>query len=154
MDIILGRLDNRLLHGIIATQWAQHTKCERLMIIDDEVASDPQKKEIMKIARPAGIPLSIITLETAINNFKEGKYKGKRVFVVAKKPETFLLLLDNGISIKELNIGGSGYLPDETIKLSSRYSCSEKDEEFLNKIKNEGVHTFIQYVPADSKVEY
>lgn len=44
MDIILGRLDNRLLHGIIATQWVQHTACERLMIIDDEVALDSQKK--------------------------------------------------------------------------------------------------------------
>ncbi|MDQ0363182.1 PTS sugar transporter subunit IIB [Breznakia pachnodae] len=154
MDIVLGRLDNRLLHGIIATQWAQHTKCERLMIIDDEVAADPQKKEIMKMARPVGIPLSIITLDTAIENFKADKYKGKRVFVVAKKPETFSLLLDNGITMAELNIGGSGYLSDEIIKLSNRYSCTKKDQEFLNKIKSDGVYTYIQYVPADTKVEY
>ena len=74
MDIILGRLDNRLLHGIIATQWVQHTACERLMIIDDEVALDSQKKDIMRIAKPAGMPLSIITTQTAVDNFKKGKY--------------------------------------------------------------------------------
>lgn len=154
MDIILGRLDNRLLHGIIATQWVQHTKCERLMIIDDEVASNPQKKDIMRIAKPAGIPLSIITTDTAIQNFKLGKYKGKRVFVVAKKPETFLTLLKEGITIRELTIGGSGCLPEETIKLSNRYSCTQEDEKYLNEIRKAGIPMFIQYVPADMKTQY
>lgn len=154
MDIILGRIDNRLLHGIIATQWVQHTKCDRLMIIDDEVAMNIQKKDIMRIAKPASMPLSIITLDSAIQNFKSGKYEGKRIFVVAKKPETFLILLQNNIIVEEVNIGGSGNLPDETIKLSSRYSCNASDQKDLNEIKKLGVHISIQYVPADSKIKY
>lgn len=154
MDIILGRLDNRLLHGIIATQWVQHTKCERLMIIDDEVASDSQKKDIMRIAKPAGIPLSIISVETAIKNFKSGKYEDKRVFVVVKKPKTLLTLIREGITLKAMNIGGSGCLPDETVKLSNRYSCSELDKQDLDEIKKAGVEIFIQYVPADNKIVY
>ena len=154
MDIILVRLDNRLLHGIIATQWVQHTACERLMIIDDEVALDSQKKDIMRIAKPAGMPLSIITTQTAVDNFKKGKYSGKRVFVVARKPQTFLTLQKQGITIAALNIGGSAGEKDETIKLYGRYSCSEADQKCLEALKAAGVRMFMQYVPADTKIEY
>ena len=44
MAIVLTRIDNRLLHGVVATQWAPSTGCTRLMVIDNEVADDPQKK--------------------------------------------------------------------------------------------------------------
>ena len=47
MAIVLTRIDNRLLHGVVATQWAPSTGCTRLMVIDNEVADDPQKKETM-----------------------------------------------------------------------------------------------------------
>ena len=38
MAIVLTRIDNRLLHGVVATQWAPSTGCTRLMVIDNEVA--------------------------------------------------------------------------------------------------------------------
>lgn len=154
MDIISGRLDNRLLHGIIATQWVQHIGCERLMIIDDEVAQNPQKKDIMRIAKPVGMPLSIITTQSAAENFKQGKYSGKRIFAIARKPETFLTLQKQGITIAELTIGGSAGEKDETIHLSGRYSCSEADLACLEELKTYGVKLFIQYVPADTKINY
>ena len=54
MGITLARIDNRLLHGIVATQWAPISNCTRLMVIDDKVAADPVLKESMKLARPVG----------------------------------------------------------------------------------------------------
>ena len=35
MGITLARIDNRLLHGIVATQWAGRSGAQRIMIIDD-----------------------------------------------------------------------------------------------------------------------
>ena len=52
MAIVLTRIDNRLLHGVVATQWAPSTGCTRLMVIDNEVADDPQKKETMNFCFP------------------------------------------------------------------------------------------------------
>ena len=74
MAIVLTRIDNRLLHGVVATQWAPSTNCTRLMVIDNEVANDPQKKETMKFGRPSGVNLSIINEETALTNFSNHKY--------------------------------------------------------------------------------
>ena len=76
MKIVLSRIDNRLLHGITATQWAPKTKAQRVMIIDDVVANNEMMKSTMKLARPAGMAISIIPLETALDNFKANKYDG------------------------------------------------------------------------------
>ena len=74
MSITLGRIDYRLLHGIVATMWAPQSGAQRVMVIDDKVANDPIIKESMRLGKPAGMACSIITLETAIKNFKAGKY--------------------------------------------------------------------------------
>ena len=46
MSITLGRIDYRLLHGIVATMWAPQSGAQRIMIIDDKVANDPIIKEV------------------------------------------------------------------------------------------------------------
>lgn len=43
MGIVLARIDNRLLHGIVATQWAGRS-AQRIMIIDDTVANNELTK--------------------------------------------------------------------------------------------------------------
>ena len=40
MSITLGRIDYRLLHGIVATMWAPQSGAQRVMVIDDKVAND------------------------------------------------------------------------------------------------------------------
>lgn len=107
MGIVLARIDNRLLHGIVATQWAGRSGAQRIMIIDDTVANNELTKASMKLARPTGMAISIITEETALNNFKAGKYNDHTVFVLVKKPETLVKLSDIGVKIPELVIGGT-----------------------------------------------
>ena len=106
MAIVLTRIDNRLLHGVVATQWAPSTGCTRLMVIDNEVADDPQKKETMKFGRPSGVNLSIINEETALTNFKNHKYDTQKVFIVTKHPD-ILLKIAAVEPLKNVNIGGT-----------------------------------------------
>ena len=126
MGIVLARIDNRLLHGIVATQWAGRSGAQRIMIIDDTVANNELTKASMKLARPTGMAISIITEETALNNFKAGKYNDHTVFVLVKKPETLVKLSEIGVKIPELVIGGT--------------------------VKPAGTKLYAQYVPADAEV--
>ena len=106
MSITLGRIDFRLLHGIVATMWAPQSGAQRVMVIDDKVANDPIIKESMRLGKPAGMACSIITLETAIKNFKAGKYDNHKVFVVTENPETFLKLQEEaGQKIPRIVLG-------------------------------------------------
>lgn len=46
--------------------------------------------ESMRLGKPAGMACSIITEETAMKNFKAGKYDDHKVFVVCEDPNVFL----------------------------------------------------------------
>ena len=137
MGIVLARIDNRLLHGIVATQWAGRSGAQRIMIIDDTVANNELTKASMKLARPTGMAISIITEETALNNFKAGKYNDHTVFVLVKKPETLVKLSDIGV---------------EAVKLSQRAYAKPDDIEAYKKLKAAGTKLYAQYVPADAEV--
>lgn len=155
MGIVLARIDNRLLHGIVATQWAGRSGAQRIMIIDDTVANNELTKASMKLARPTGMAISIITEETALNNFKAGKYNDHTVFVLVKKPETLVKLSEIGVKIPELVIGGTVKPAEgeEAVKLSQRaYAKPDDIEEAYKKLKAAGTKLYAQYVPADAEV--
>ena len=40
MDIRLTRIDDRLIHGQVATVWSKATGIERILVVSDEVAND------------------------------------------------------------------------------------------------------------------
>ena len=154
MGIVLARIDNRLLHGIVATQWAGRSGAQRIMIIDDTVANNELTKASMKLARPTGMAISIITEETALNNFKAGKYNDLTVFVLVKKPETLVKLSEIGVKIPELVIGGT-VKPgegEEAVKLSQRAYAKPDDIEAYKKLKAAVTKLYAQYVPADAEV--
>ena len=154
MGIVLARIDNRLLHGIVATQWAGRSGAQRIMIIDDTVANNELTKASMKLARPTGMAISIITEETALNNFKAGKYNDHTVFVLVKKPETLVKLSEIGVKIPELVIGGTVKPAEgeEAVKLSQRAYAKPDDIEAYTKLKAAGTKLYAQYVPADAEV--
>ena len=154
MGIVLARIDNRLLHGIVATQWAGRSGAQRIMIIDDTVANNELTKASMKLARPTGMAISIITEETALNNFKAGKYNDHTVFVLVKKPETLVKLSDIGVKIPELVIGGTVKPAEgeEAVKLSQRAFAKSDDIEAYKNLKAAGTKLYAQYVPADAEV--
>lgn len=89
MSIVLARIDNRLLHGIVATQWTPLSGASRVMVIDDTVADTPMLKEAMKMGKPLVVSLSIINRETAYTNFKAGKYDSQKVLWFAMILKSF-----------------------------------------------------------------
>lgn len=153
MSIIAARLDYRLLHGIVATQWTPMYNPMRIMIVDTKTANDPLIKESMRLGKPAGIACSIISEETALNNFKAHKYDGQSIFLITEDPRFLLKLLDLGENIGELILGISRTLATGR-KISPRYAIKEEDEEILATIYDKGVPIYGQYTPRDKKEVY
>lgn len=154
MGIVLARIDNRLLHGIVATQWAGRSGAQRIMIVDDEVANNELTKASMKLARPTGMAISIITLEKAIANFQAGKYDDHNVFLIVKSPVTLLALAESGVKIPELVVGGTTKPAEgeQSVKLYQRAYAKPQEIEAYKKLKTTGTKLYAQYVPADAVV--
>lgn len=151
MSVVLARIDNRLLHGIIVTQWAPQSRSNRVMVIDDETANNAVSKATMKMARPAGNAISIITEEKAIANFKSGKYNPEQLLILAKEPRIFLDLVNNGVEIKKLIIGGTT-ARENGIEISKRAFADTDEVADYEALIDAGVELVSQYVPADKEI--
>ena len=131
MAIVLTRIDNRLLHGVVATQWAPSTGCTRLMVI---------------------VNLSIINEETALTNFKNHKYDTQKVFIVTKHPD-ILLKIAAVEPLKKVNIGGTVRI-ENGVELSNRAMADEKDIIAYKELTKLGAKVEIQYVPSDKATPF
>ena len=151
MSIAAARIDYRLLHGIVATQWSPVYAPQRIMIIDDKTASDSLLKDSMKMGRPARVAISIITKEAALNNFKAKKYDGQKVLILTEKPDVLLELVEMGEDIGEIVIGLTRDLSNG-IQVTKRASVSQEERPVYEELLKKQVPVYCQYVPADKKV--
>lgn len=146
------RIDDRLIHGQVATRWSTGLKASRIMIIDDEVANDEVQKSVLRMAAPAGISTSIISEEKAITNIKAKKYEMQRVLLVVKRPRVLLNLVDAGLDLVEINVGNmSGRENAISIKKSVSLTAEERSD--IEKLISKGVKVIAQMVPDEPAIE-
>ena len=48
MDIRLARIDDRLIHGQVATVWAKEAGAKRIIVVSEEVERDEIRKTLVK----------------------------------------------------------------------------------------------------------
>lgn len=147
------RIDDRLIHGQVATRWSTGLRANRIMVIDDEVASDEVQKSILRMAAPAGISTSIINEEKAINNIKAGKYENQRVLLVVKRPKVLLDLINAGLPIDQINVGNMSNR-DNTVQVKKSVSLTSDERHDIEEIIAKGVKVTAQMVPDDPEVDF
>ncbi|MBS7576740.1 MULTISPECIES: PTS sugar transporter subunit IIB [unclassified Enterococcus] len=150
MGLVLARIDQRLIHGIVVTQWTATTKAKRLMVVDDLISKDEVQKSAMRMSKPAGTGMSIIDTETAINNIKAGKYESHNVFLIVREPETLLRMAEAGVTLPKINIGIIFDGPDkQTVK--KMVSVNEQEIADLKALKALGVPVTFHFVPSEAE---
>ena len=145
------RIDDRLIHGQVATMWTNELGATRIMVINDEVANNDMQKSLLRMAAPPNVSTSIITKETAVKNISEGKYKGQKVFIVVKSPLDILYLLNNGLDIKEINVGNMS-AKSNTEVVKTTISVTKEEKEAFKKLIERGVEVTAIMTPGAPKV--
>lgn len=151
--VVLARIDQRLIHGLVVNQWAQALQVKRFMVVDDVLCNNDDIKASMRMAKPAGTGVSVISTETAITNFKAGKYDGQRVLVLVKEPETLIKLMEGGVEIPKVDLGIM-FNEDGREAVTKFIALNDKERADLQTIKDKGVPVVIQYVPTDAEEAY
>lgn len=146
------RIDDRLIHGQVAGLWTNNLKANRIMVINDPIAADEVQKNLLRMVAPPTVRTSIIARDTAVANISNGKYHGQNVFIVVKSPEDVLYLLNNGLDIKEVNLGNiSSRENTEKIKAGINVTASERAA--LKELLAKGVRITTIRTPSDPVVE-
>lgn len=150
-EIVLTRIDDRLIHGQVITSWVRVTKANRILIIDNDVAADPFLIKVLKMASPPGVEVAILDVCNAIEFLKEDSDTKEKIILLVKTPDTVYKLKEGGVSLKEVNLGGMGARVGRK-KFYKNISMSDEERKILKKIIESGIKVYIQIVPDDKKI--
>lgn len=109
MIIALARIDDRLIHGQVTTVWAKDASADRIIIVDDEVYNDKIRTTLLKQAAPPGIKVNVVDVAKAVAVFNNPKYANDKAFLLFTNPVEAVRLVEGGVPLKTLNIGGMQY---------------------------------------------
>lgn len=150
MSVVMARIDQRLVHGIVVTQWASSVKAKRIMVVDDAVAEDEPRKAAMRLSKPAGTGMSLINTETAIINFTNGKYDNHNVLLVVDNVDILLKLVKNDVKIPKVNIGIM-FDRDDRKKYSKNFAATNEELRKLKELADMGIIVSYQFSPTDKE---
>lgn len=153
MTIVATRIDGRLIHGQVANLWTTKLNISRIMVVDEDIVNSDLEKTDLKLATPAGIKLSVLTIDKAATNILAGRYDSQRLLIVAKRPKTFLGLMNKGVTLTELNVGNMSQTP-ETRSVTRSINVVDEDIQDFDAIQAKGTHLIAQMVPGDTPADF
>lgn len=145
------RIDDRLIHGQVATRWSTGLKVNRIMVIDDAVASNDGEKAILRMAAPAGVNTSILGFDKAVANIQNGNYDGQRVMLIVKTPVTLVKMMEAGVNLLPVNIGNMSNRPGTT-QYKKSISMTAEEKAAVDTLLKAGIRVSAQMVPDDPDV--
>lgn len=153
MAIVGVRIDGRLIHGQVANLWTTKLQVSRIMVVDNDIVNSDMEKAGLKLACPAGVKLSVLSVDKAAANILAGKYDSQRLFIVVKRPEPILGLVRQGVSITEMNVGNMSQTP-ETRSVTRSVNVVDEDIKVFDELHERGVKLIHQMVPGDSAKDF
>ena len=115
MEIAFCRIDDRLIHGQVATVWSKVTGCNRIMCVSDEVAKDELRKKLLLQVVPPGLKGYVIPVAKAIEAYKNPKYDSFKTLFLFTNPTDVLRAVKGGIPFKSVNLGGKCFKDGDTL---------------------------------------
>lgn len=149
-NIVMTRIDDRLLHGQIVVGWIPYLKVNEVLVIDDLSAKDAFFRELIMSAAPSFVDVYVKTLEESLKYLKEESYDEK-ILIITKKISDVKYLYENGVKINYINVGNIG--PNNVRKkYGDTISLSEEELIMLLELeKNDNCDVEIRMVPTDKK---
>ena len=151
MAIIGVRIDDRLIHGQIATTWINDYNIEQVLIVDDNVVQDKMQQSVISMTAPANVKVKVFGVDSFIGIYKKNPIKRRTMIVLTNSIDAYRLLA-GGVQIDYLNVGGMRFLDGRT-KIARAVSVTPEEREAFKKIIEMGIDVRIQMIPRDEIVE-
>ncbi len=144
-NIVLTRIDNRLIHGQVATQWCGSCGANLLLVANDAVENDKMRQGLMKMAAPGYAQTRFFTIEKTINIIDKASPK-QMIAIICETPQDVLKLVQGGVPIKKVNIGNMHMAPGKR-QVATSVAVDDDDVETFRKLQEAGVELEIRRVP-------
>lgn len=145
-NIVLTRIDERLMHGQVIVSWIPYLKADEVIIVDDEYANDDFMSLLINNAAPNNVKVNILTAEKSAE-YIMGNDDGARILVLLKNIKHLKDLIDSGIVLNKINVGNVGSDPERKQYYNTVY-LSDNELNILKEISNHA-EVEIKMLPND-----
>ncbi|EPC11293.1 PTS mannose transporter subunit IIAB [Pasteurella multocida] len=150
LEIGLARIDDRLIHGQVATRWTKESKVSRIVVVNDDVAKDSVRSTMLKSVAPPGVTAHVVDVEKMIRVYNNPEYAGERMMLLFTNPTDVVRLMEAGVAFKSINVGGMAY-KDGKKMITSAVAVDDKDIEAFKKLDAQNIELDVRKVSNDSR---
>lgn len=147
------RVDDRMVHGIVATQWIPSAKATRAMVVNKRASESTMTRQALKLGTPAGVHLSVLAPEKAIANIQNGNYENQRVFVVGRYIKDIYDLYKGGVKFARVNLGNVTQNIGKTTALDKTVRVTDEELAMLREMAAAGIRITCQFRTDDPEKE-
>lgn len=148
-QIIMVLVDNRLIHGQVASLWCEHYQIDTLLVANDFLMEHEFRKSLMNMSAPSGIE----TIYTHVSESKEildSIFSDKRVLVLCADIQDAYKIVQQ-IMVPKINLGNL-HMAVGKQQVATTIALDNQDKEILQKIKEKGIEVKVQRMP-NSEIE-
>jgi len=149
IDFVLARIDTRLLHGQVATNWTKATHPNRIIVVSDSVSKDELRKKLIEQAAPPGVRAHVIPLDKLVQVYNDPRFGDTKALLLFETPQDALAVIEKGVEISELNIGSMAHSVGK-VQINNVLSLDQEDVEVYKKLRDLGVKFDVRKVSNDS----
>lgn len=150
MTIALARIDDRLIHGQVATVWTKESKVKRIIVVNDDVAKDKVRSTMLKSVAPLGVSAHVVDVAKMIRVYNNPEYANDRVMLLFTNPTDVLTLIEGGVPLTTINVGGISHKEGKQM-VSHAVAVDQKDIDAFKSIDAKGVELEVRKVSSDSR---
>ena len=155
-NVVLARIDERLLHGQVCTKWMQATHANVIVLADDDLVNDKFTCKIFMGMTPAGTELQIFTVDQAIEYLKEDSPENEKVMLLTKCAQSFLRMNEAGVVYDKIICGSaavSGNKYGKRKKLIRDLFASDSEKDAMRALIDKGVTMVYQLAIDNAPVD-
>lgn len=151
-NVVHARVDDRLIHGEVVTAWVPTMRATRIIIIDDEVAKDEFNVRVVKALAPAGTKVFVYDVDKAAEKLMVPGLPDERLLLLTKSPTSFWRLIEKGVPLKEVNLGGAG-IRGKRQPFINNVSLDPDEVLACEEMQKHGCRVYYQLVPEQGVIE-
>ncbi len=152
MSVILYRVDERLIHGQVMVGWGARLRPDRIVVVDDELASSQWEQELYSMGVPDEMEAEFVPVDEAIERLPDWQSNPERVMLLTRDIATMRRTARSGLLHgQRVNIGGIHHAPGRTRVLRYVF-LSEAEREELRELSSEGVRITARDLPGAREV--
>ena len=144
-DIVLTRIDARLIHGQVATQWCGSVGANLLLVANEDVAVNEMRQGLMNMAAPAYAQTRFFSIEKTCAIISKASPQ-QHIAIICDCPQDVLRLVEGGVPIKKVNIGNM-HMAEGKRQVATSVAVNDDDVACFKKLQDLGVELEIRRVP-------